>query len=251
VRIRVLQHVAYEGPAAIGDWAAARGHDVAITRLDRGEALPAVADFDALVLMGGPMSANDETIYPWLAPEKRLVEAAAQGGRRILGVCLGSQITASALGKRVYAADAPEIGWFPVRVRAEAAASRTFAGLGTSFTPFHWHGETFDLPEGAIHLAETDPCPHQAFEMELDGGPSRGGALVLALQFHLEATEASVRAMWESDRGAAPEAALLGDRLGAHPARNRPLLDTVLDRWLAPPAEFRDRFGAAIPHRAA
>jgi GMP synthase-like glutamine amidotransferase len=247
MRVRVLQHVAHEGPAAIEAWAAARGHALSVTRLDRGEPLPDLADFDLLVSMGGPMSVNDEASYPWIAEEKRLIEAAVQSERRVLGVCLGSQLIASALGKRVFAAPEVEIGWYPVRVRRDAGRSRTFEGfeIGATFTPFHWHGETFDLPEGALHLAESDACPNQAFEIEFDGGPARGGALVLALQFHLEATEASVAALAAAEReararGPAREAEAwraVEATLGAEPARyaaNRPLLDGVLDRLTAP-----------------
>lgn len=241
MRIRAIQHVGHEGPGAIETWAAARGHTLAITRLDRGEPLPGVEDFDVLVLMGGPMSANDDAIYPWLLGEKHLIEASIQADRRILGICLGSQIIASALGRRVYAASQPEIGWFPVRVRPAAAASITFAAMPAVFTPFHWHGETFDLPEGAVHLAETGACPHQAFEMEFDGGPSRGGALVVGLQFHLEATEASVRAMADADREAltcTPGAPRPDDLVGGTKryAALRPLVEGVLDRLTAPAA---------------
>lgn len=239
MRLHVIQHVGHEGPGAIGSWARAREHAVAVTRLDRGEPLPAVADFDALVLMGGPMSANDEAIYPWLSAEKHLLEGAIQADRRILGVCLGAQIIASALGRRVYAASRPEIGWFPVRVRPEAARSRAFAAMPPVFTPFHWHGETFDLPEGAVHLAETDACPHQAFEIEFDGGPSRGGALVVGLQFHMEATAASVGAMCDADGASlacAPGAPRPEDIRGDEPkyASLAPLVAGMLDRWSAP-----------------
>jgi GMP synthase-like glutamine amidotransferase len=239
VRIQVLQHVAHEGPGAVGAWAAARGHALAVTRFDLGEDAPGPEAFDALVVMGGPMSANDEATYPWMPGEKRLIEATIQEDRRVLGICLGAQILASVLGCIVEAAPEPEIGWYPVRTRATAARSRTFAAMPPEFTPFHWHGETFDLPAGAIHLAETEACPNQAFEIEFDGGPARGGALALGLQFHLEATEGSVRAMLEADGaslacapGAPRPAALLED-----PARwtvLRPLLDDVLDRLTAP-----------------
>jgi GMP synthase (glutamine-hydrolysing) len=241
LRIRVLQHVPHEGPGAIADWAAAHGHELSTTRFDRGEDVPGVEAFDALVVMGGPMSANDESTYSWMTPEKHLIEAAIQNDRRVLGVCLGAQLIASALGYRVFAARKAEIGWLPVRTLAEAARSRTFAAMPPSFTPLHWHGETFDLPEGSLHLAETDACPHQAFEIEFDGGPERGGALVLALQFHLEATEATVRAMIEADGASlacAPGAPRPEDLL-ADPARwaaTRPLLDEVLDRLTAPAA---------------
>lgn len=237
----MLQHVAHEGPGAIAAWAEARGHRLETTRLDRGEPLPGVGDFDGLVLMGGPMSVNDEARYPWLVAEKRLIEATFQEDRRVLGVCLGSQLLAAALGCRVYRAAAPEIGWLPVATAAGAARSRTFQEIPVSFTPFHWHGETFDLPEGALHLAATDLVPHQAFEIEFDGGPGRGGALALALQFHLEATVDSVGAMTAAEFSAAPdpirrtfppEADLL-----AGPGRYsavRPLLDGALDRLFGP-----------------
>jgi GMP synthase-like glutamine amidotransferase len=260
MRLHVLQHVSHEGPAGIADWAAARGHALAITRLDRGEPLPAMGDFEVLVVMGGTMSVNDEAAHSWLAAEKAFIAATVQEDRRVLGVCLGSQLVAAALGQRVYATSGPEIGWFPVRVRREAAASRTFAGFPPSFTPFHWHGDTFDLPEGAIHLAESDACRNQAFEIEFDGGPSRGGALALALQFHLEATEASVAAMCEADPAALARHASAGGAdplspalLRGEPARYallRPLLHDLLDRLTAPRESFRDTSGATAPRTA-
>lgn len=242
-----MQHAPHEGPAAIAAWAGRRGHSLEVTRLDRGEPLPTVEEFEMLVLLGGPMSVNDEASYPWLAEEKLLIGETIQTDRRILGICLGSQLIASALGRRVYPARALEIGWFPVRLSAQAARSRTFAGLPPSFTPFHWHGETFDLPKGAIHLAESDLCPNQAFEIEFDGGPSRGGALALALQFHLEATDESVREMLEAEKaeracapGVAAAPALPSEReLLGEPARyaaNHPLFEAALDFLTARPA---------------
>ncbi|HEY6571964.1 MAG TPA: type 1 glutamine amidotransferase, partial [Candidatus Eisenbacteria bacterium] len=239
-----MQHVPHEGPAAIADWAAARGHSLEVTRLDRGEPLPSVDEFEMLVLLGGPMSVNDESAHPWLVGEKRLIAETFQADRRVLGVCLGAQLIAAALGRRVYPARAPEIGWFPVRLLPAAARSRTFDGMPTAFTPLHWHGETFDLPDGAIRLAETDLCANQAFEIEFDGGPARGGALALALQFHLEATGESVRAMLEAEKagsvcvpGAAAAGALPADaEILAAPARYaaiRPLLGAVLDALTA------------------
>lgn len=238
MRIRVLQHAPHEGPAAIADWAASRGHETTITRLDRGEALPVVAAFDALVVMGGAMSVNDQDRHPWLAGEKRLLREAIQNPRRILGICLGAQLLAAALECRVYPAARTEIGWLPVRLERGAARSRTFGAMPATFAPLHWHGETFDLPEGALHLASTDACPHQAFEIAFDGGPERGGALALGLQFHLEATPESVRAMVEADPEAlacAPGALRPGDLLGdpGRPAALRPLLEDVLDRLTA------------------
>jgi GMP synthase-like glutamine amidotransferase len=181
MKMAVLQHVPFEGPAAIGDWAAARGDRIAVAHLYRGDPLPALADFDMLTVMGGPMSANDESKFTWLAPEIALVREAIGAGKIVLGVCLGAQIIAKSLGAKVYAARQKEIGWFEVK-RTEAAHP-IFDGLPGAFPAFHWHGETFDLPAGAVRLAETASTPNQAFGIN---------ACVLGLQFHMEATPASV-----------------------------------------------------------
>ena len=180
MRIHVLQHVAFEGPAAIEDWARRFGHSITRSRLDKGEALPDVAVFDLLVIMGAPMSVNDEHLYPWLKEEKILVRNAIESRRAVLGICLGAQMIASAMGAPVYRGCEKEIGWFPVR---RVAASGAGALFPKTFTPLHWHGETFDLPAGAVRLAETDAVPNQAFQL--------GSAI--GLQFHLEATPESVQ----------------------------------------------------------
>lgn len=185
MRIHVLQHVAFEGPAAIGEWARRRGHIVRRSRLDAGESLPDVAAFDFLVVMGGPMSVNDEQDCPWLKEEKALVRRTTEAGRPVLGVCLGAQMIASAMGSRVYRGREKEIGWFPVRRVTDSGMGAVFPA---EFTPLHWHGETFDLPAGAVRLAETDAVPNQAFQL--------GSAV--GLQFHLEATRESVKEMVEN-----------------------------------------------------
>jgi GMP synthase-like glutamine amidotransferase len=187
MRMAVLQHVPFEGPAAIADWAAAHGADLTISHLYRGDPLPAMADFDMLAAMGGPMSVNDEAQYAWLAPEIALVRDAIGAGKIVLGVCLGAQIIAKALGAQVYAGKHKEIGWFEAG-RTEAAHP-IFDGLPAAFTVFHWHGETFDLPAGAVRLAETASTPNQAFAI---------GSRVLGLQFHMEATPASVAGLIEN-----------------------------------------------------
>jgi GMP synthase-like glutamine amidotransferase len=221
--MRVLQHVPFEGPAAIADWAAARGIGVAVTHLHRGEPQPALDGFDMLTVMGGPMSANDEARLPWLAPEIALVRAAIDAGKTVLGVCLGAQITAKALGARVYQAAQKEIGWFPAERTPVAHA--LFEGVPATFTAFHWHGETFDLPAGAVHLARTAGTANQAFAY---------GNRVLALQFHLEATPASIEELVENaagEIGGGPyeqsPAAILSR--SARCAALRPVLACVLD----------------------
>ena len=182
MRIHVLQHVEFEGPAAIEDWARRSGHAISRSRLDKGEALPGLAAFDLLVVMGGPMSVNDGHDYPWLKEEKALVRKSIESGHAVLGVCLGAQMIASAMGARVYRGREKEIGWFPVRRVTDSGAGALFP---ETFTPLHWHGETFDLPDGAVRLAETDAVPNQAFQF--------GSAV--GLQFHLEATPESVQQM--------------------------------------------------------
>ncbi len=223
MRMAVLQHVPFEGPAAIAGWAASRRFEIAVAHLYRGDPLPALTAFDMLTVMGGPMSANDDALLPWLAPEIALVRNAIHADKIVLGVCLGAQIIAKALGARVYVGREKEIGWFPLQ-RTENSHP-VFKTLPQIITPFHWHGETFDLPPGAVRLAETSVTPNQAFAL---------GNRILACQFHLEATAESVNALLEN---AAEE---IGDgpfeqqaqtiRAGLYNcAALRQHLDTVLD----------------------
>jgi GMP synthase-like glutamine amidotransferase len=173
-----LQHVPFEGPGAIEAWAGRRGHDFTTARLDCGEPLPDARDLDLLVVMGGPMSVHDEAAYPWLAAEKKLIAKCLVGGRFTLGVCLGSQLLAEALGARVIPSEFKEIGWFPVERCADNTPSHLFSRLPPRFTVFQWHGETYDLPAGTRLLATSVACPVQAFEHPY----------ALGLQFHLEMT---------------------------------------------------------------
>jgi GMP synthase-like glutamine amidotransferase len=177
-----------------------------------------------LTVMGGPMSANDEARLGWLGPEIALVREAIAADKMVLGICLGAQIIAKALGARVYPGNAKEIGWFPVQ--RTAGSHPLFDGLPDSFTPIHWHGETFDLPHEAKLLAKSEITQNQAFAV---------GQRVLGLQFHMEATEQSVRALL---KGAGHEIGSgvfeqLPDMIvaGLNQRTNlRPLLDTVLGR---------------------
>ena len=223
MRMAVLQHVKFEGPAAIADWASGRGFALRIFPLYRDATLPSLSDFDMLTVLGGPMSANDDARHGWLGPEIALVRDAMAADKVVLGICLGAQIIAKALGARVYPGSAKEIGWFSVQ---RVGSHPFFDGLPDSFTAFHWHGETFDLPRGAAPLAKSKVTKAQAFAV---------GQRVLGLQFHMEATEESVRALLE---GAAHEighgafeqqpSAILA---GINQCESlRPLLDTTLAR---------------------
>jgi GMP synthase-like glutamine amidotransferase len=183
MHIQCLQHVPFEGPCGIGGWAAARGHRLAVTPLYAGVVPPRPADFDWLVVMGGPMGVGDEAQYPWLAAEKVLIREAIAAGKTVVGVCLGAQLIAEVLGGRVYRNREREIGWMPIQLTEAGRASPLFGFLPPVLPVFHWHGDTFDLPPGAVHLARSDACEHQAFLV---------GGRALGLQFHLESTAASV-----------------------------------------------------------
>ena len=223
IRMAVLQHVEFEGPAAVADWAVEHGFPLRLFHLYRDTTLPSLADFDMLTVMGGPMSANDEAQLGWLRREITLVREAIAAEKTLLGICLGAQIIAKALGARVYPGSAKEIGWFPVQ---RTGSHPLFDGLPDSFTPFHWHGETFDLPHEGKLLAKSEITETQAFAV---------GQRILGLQFHMEATEESVRALV---KGAAHEighgvfeqqpATILASINQC--ASLRPLLDTVLSR---------------------
>jgi GMP synthase-like glutamine amidotransferase len=186
MRLHYLQHVPFEGLGTIGEWAAAHGHTVRASHLYAGDALPQPEELDWLVVMGGPMSVSDEAAYPWLTGEKRFIAEAIGAGKHVLGICLGAQLIAAALGARVYRNHQKEIGWFPVEVTPAGKQSAVGQALGTQAEVFHWHGDTFDIPAGAVHLARSAACAHQAFSLD---------DRVIGLQFHLETTPAAARAL--------------------------------------------------------
>jgi len=171
-----LQHIACEPPAAFEDELRSRGLDVVRVELDEGDPLPDWRDFPAIVVMGGPMGAYDEADHPWLAGEKRLLREAVEADVPVWGVCLGAQLLACALGARVYPGDEPEVGVLPVELTSAAADDPVFAAAPASFPVLQWHGDSFDLPDGATLLASSPAYPHQAFRV----GRSYG------LQFHVE-----------------------------------------------------------------
>jgi GMP synthase-like glutamine amidotransferase len=177
MRAHYLQHVPFEGLGSMQPWLEDAGYRIGVTRLFAADPFPPIAELDLLIVMGGPMSVNDEGQFPWLIEEKAFIRAAIEAGVAVLGVCLGAQLIANAFGARVYPNSVQEIGWFPVQ-RTELAESGQLV-LPPESMVLHWHGETFDLPAGACHLARSQGCENQAFQL---------GEGVIGLQFHLEAT---------------------------------------------------------------
>jgi GMP synthase-like glutamine amidotransferase len=175
VNIAVLQHAAYEGPGEIAVWAAQHGHPVSAHHLYCGDPLPRLDAFELLVVMGGEMNIYQHRAWPWLKPESALVKSALDHGKRVVGICLGSQLIADALGARVVQNAEYELGWLPVTWTDEARAA--FPDLPATSTVLHWHGDTFGLPAGATRLAASEGCHEQGFLI---------WNKCLGLQFHIE-----------------------------------------------------------------
>jgi len=211
MRAHYLQHVAFEGLGSIEPWLREAGYDITATRFFESAELPEPREIDLLVVMGGPMSVNDEADYLWLAAEKKFIAEAIRAEVPVLGICLGAQLIAAAIGGRVYPNKVKEIGWLPVHRVSENSAD-VFRFPETT-TVFHWHGETFDLPPGAVRLAESEACTNQAFQL---------GKSVIGLQFHLETTTVSAKSLVDNCRNeliAAPFIQSEESILAASPAR--------------------------------
>ncbi len=169
------QHVPFEPPGNIQRWTRERGDELTVLPMYADCAIPHQSDFDALIVLGGPMSVNDD--LPWLVDEKELVRTTIRADKPVLGICLGAQMIAQVLGGTVKPMGYREIGFFPIELLPDAArTSRCFRDIPETFTALHWHGETFSIPDKGRLLASSQACKHQAFEY----GPALG------LQFHLE-----------------------------------------------------------------
>jgi GMP synthase-like glutamine amidotransferase len=180
MHVLVLQHIACEPPGVYEDVLRRRGGRIHRVELDEGERSPDPRDFDAVVVMGGPMGAYEEAEHAWLGEEKRLLARAARGGMPVFGACLGAQLLADGLGGRAYPGPAPEVGVLDVRLTDAGRADAVTGGLGAAFPTLQWHADTFDLPPGATLLASSPAYANQAF---------RWGRATYAVQFHLEVTQ--------------------------------------------------------------
>ena len=183
--VLILKNISSEGPGTIEDHLLEKGTDYSIVDLAAGE-LPSAEKADTLVLMGGPMSVNESDIYPYIIKEVELVKDFIREGKKVLGICLGAQIMASALGARVYSGPEKEVGWLDIELQEDGIKDPLMTKMAVHpkagdfwkrFKVFHWHGETFDLPSGAVRLAKSALYTNQAF---------RYGSNAYAFQFHVE-----------------------------------------------------------------
>ncbi|MDO9253896.1 MAG: type 1 glutamine amidotransferase [Bacteroidales bacterium] len=183
MHIHYFQHNHFEDLGFIGNWAKSNNVTTSVTRLDLKSELTSIEDFDWLVIMGGAMGVHDSDQYPWITEEIEFVKKAIHSGKIVIGVCLGSQMIASALGARVYKNTEPEMGFWPINFSQEAQLDSVFRHFPAQLDVMHFHFDTFTLPEGAILMASSMVTPVQAF---------RYGKNVFALQFHSELTESNL-----------------------------------------------------------
>jgi GMP synthase (glutamine-hydrolysing) len=230
MRALVLQHIACEPPGVFEDVLREREIELRRVELDEGDPLPDWREFDAIVAMGGPMSATDDDELPWLAAEKRLIAEAVEAETPFWGVCLGVQLLAASLGARVYAGPKPEVGLLPVTLTPEGRSDRVFSALPSEVVTLQWHGDTFDLPEGSVRLAGSPSYPNQAFRVRRAYG----------VQFHLEVS-GEMAAEWadvpeyaaslERTLGAEGAEAFLSE-IGARAEEMRAAGRSLFERWL-------------------
>lgn len=186
MRVTVFQHLSCEHPGIFREFLRRDGAEVETVELDAGDRIPSLDGTDALLVFGGPMNVDEEDRYPWLVPETAAIRAAALGGMPILGVCLGGQLLAKALGARVTKNPEPEVGLLDVELTEAGAVDPLFAGWPRRAAVVQWHSDTFAIPDGGVRLAASPACSNQAF---------RYGSCGYGLQFHPEVT-ADMVAQW-------------------------------------------------------
>lgn len=225
-RVLFVQNGDTDQPGLFADVLQERGVALDVAHAWRGEKLPSIAGYAGLAVGGGAMSAYEKEEYPFLAEEEKLIREAQSAGMPVLGLCLGAQLMAAAFGGKVFANRAKEIGFQDVRFTPAAEQDPLWRGHTSTFNPVHWHGDTFTLPPGAVHLASSDLTPNQLF---------RYGEKSYGFQFHLEIDERVLSEMIGPDGGGLPNygvdpTAFIREGSVAFP-KVRPLAWTIFGRW--------------------
>ena len=224
--VLVLQHDPYDGPGYLGEALLRRGAKLSIVRLYDGEAMPDISTYDMLLVMGGTMNVYQEDQYPWLVEETRAIRQAVEADKAVLGVCLGGQLLAKALDARVRIGAATEIGLTPILLTEAGESDPLFEGL-TQVEAVEWHDDAFDIPEGAVALASSKGCTHQAF---------RFGQRAYGLQFHPEVSPGML-ADWIKDEGKSIDRSAfqraVDNKTGTLQAQADSLIDNFLRRCLS------------------
>ncbi len=189
MQVHYLQHVPFEGIGSMAAYFKNKGHALSSTKLYEGQALPDPHDIDFLIVMGGPMGVHDDLQYPWMKKEKAFIRACMDQEKIVLGICLGAQLMAHVLGAKVYKNKDREIGWFPLTIRPETWDTVFRDVFPPGLEVFHWHGDTFDIPESARRIASSPACANQGFVID---------DRIAGFQFHLETTPESAMALIEN-----------------------------------------------------
>lgn len=183
MRIQVFQHVSFEGIGSLATDIAKADDEIHYTHWYLGDQAPDLTHVDCLIVMGGPMGVHDEREFPWLTAEKNAIRTAINYGKKVLGICLGAQLIADVLGAKVAFNGHREIGWHKLYPQSQHPLTSLLCAPNTIF---HWHGDTFDIPEGATWLVSSEGCKHQAYVLN---------ERVFGFQFHLETTPESAKAL--------------------------------------------------------
>ena len=190
MRLHILQHVPYESPGLIIDWVKEKGFPLSFTRFYENDHIPSPEDIDILVIMGGPMNIYETEKYSWLAKEKSFLQTCLAAKKKILGICLGSQLLADALGAKVFPNKEKEIGWFPIHKNGSHPLLNVFSE--DVIPAFHWHGDTFEIPKNATPIFYSETTKNQGFVFDNH---------VFAFQFHWEIEPDSLKKLVQNANG--------------------------------------------------
>ena len=226
--VTIIQHIDCETPGIIADCLKSAEIDMHFVRIFNGTPIPSSLDLQAgLIVMGGPMSVNDHRRFPFLLDEQRLIEQALKDNKPVLGICLGSQLMAATLGAEVKKGGQKEIGWYPVNLTASVATDALWQELPSRFTAYHWHGDVYDLPQGAVSLAASELTPCQGF---------RYGEKAYGFLFHMEVTEKIIANMVKEFSGELEAENIKASSIIAKSKNHLPQLQTiggrVFCRWV-------------------